>query len=201
MDYRKIIPGEPGDIIDYKRFSVALILQELAGEDYLILEKRSPLLNSQPSEISFPGGGIEEGESEKAAAIRESCEELLLEPEEPHYYGQLDSLQTAYGVHISVFLMRLKRKEPLESWNKDEVEKVLYLPLGEALREVPTYYGEITHVFNEDFPFEYIQGGRDYPFATMKRPFYFYPLDDEWIWGLTARIIHYFAQRVNMLKG
>ncbi len=201
MDYKKIIPEKPGNIINYKKFSVAIILQDIDGQDHIILQKRSPNLNSQPSEISFPGGAIEEGESEKDAAIRESCEELLIEPKELDYYGQLDSLQTSYGIELSVFLMRLNRREALESWNRDEVEKILYLPLSEALKEVPTYYAETCHVFDDNFPFEYIQGGRSYPFGSIKQPYYFYPIEDEWIWGLTARIIHYFARRIKNHQG
>ena len=35
---------------------------------------------SQPGEISFPGGRVEDGETFQEAAIRETCEELNLVP-------------------------------------------------------------------------------------------------------------------------
>ena len=45
----------------------------------------------------------------------------------------------------------------------------------------------------EDFPFELIEGGRDYPWHTGRTEMYFYEYEGEIIWGLTARILHAFA--------
>lgn len=197
MNYKKIIPEVAGNILPYKQYSVAIILHEIQGKEYIILEKRSPLLAYQPSEISLPGGKIEAGESKEEAAIRESCEELLIRAEQLEVYGQLDSLHTPYGIEVSVFFMRLKKEERISRWNVEEVEEVFYFPLERLLKKVPTYYVETSHVFDEDFPFDYIQGGKDYPFKTMKLPYYFYPVDDSWIWGLTARILHYFGEKIS----
>ncbi|HZK10368.1 MAG TPA: CoA pyrophosphatase [Clostridia bacterium] len=196
MNYHKIVPKEIGNILPYKQFSVAIILHKIQGKEYVILEKRSPNLVYQPSDISLPGGKIEPGETKEEAAIRESCEELHLKPQELEVYGQLDRLHTPYGVEVSVFFMRLNKKEKISSWSLDEVEKVFYYPLEELLKKVPTYYVETSHDFNDDFPFEYIQGGKDYPFKTMKLPYYFYPVEDTWVWGLTARILHYFGEKI-----
>lgn len=196
MDYHKLIPQTPGNILHYAQFSVALILQEIDGVDYILLERRSPHLDYQPRDISLPGGKIEQGESKQAAALRESSEELFVPQEEFEMIGQLDSIQTPYGVEVSVFLMKLHRKEKLSQWNEDEVEEVIYFPLQELLKEMPVYYVETAHVFGDDFPFDYIEGGRNYPFKTMKLPYYFYPLKKGWVWGLTARILHYFGEKI-----
>ena len=197
MNYKKLLPDSPAHIESYKKFSVALVLQELDGRDYIVLEQRSASLNSQPCEISFPGGSIEEGESDKEAAIRETCEELLIDPRDLEYYGQLDSLITSYGLEISVFLMRLKKDKTLEKWNKDEVERILYLPVEDLKEKATSHQVETRHKFADDFPFDYIQGGRDYPFKSLKQNFYFYPIEDIWIWGLTARILYYFGELIH----
>lgn len=196
MNYENIIPKEPGNILVYKQYSVAIILHKILGKEYILLEKRSPLLAYQPLEISLPGGKIEPGETKEQAAIRESCEELLIQAHDLEVYGQLDSLHTPYGIEVSVFFMRLNKKEKISRWNCEEVEEVFYFPLEKLLKKVPTYYVETAHVFDEDFPFDYIQGGKNYPFKTMKLPYYFYPVDDTWIWGLTARILHYFGEKI-----
>lgn len=199
MNYQKIIPEIPGSIHPYRQYSVAIILHEIQGKEYILLEKRSPLLENQPSEISLPGGKIEPGESKKEAAVRESCEELHLQPEELEVYGQLDSLQTSYGIEISVFFMRLHRHERVTEWNHGEVQRVIYFPLEELFKKIPTYFVETAPVFGEDFPFEYIQGGKSYPFKTIKLPYYFYPVEDTWVWGLTARILYYFGEKIDSL--
>ncbi len=200
MDYKQVLPERPGHIENYKKFSVALVLQELDGKDYIVLEQRSANLNAQPCEISFPGGSIEEGESDKEAAIRETCEELLIDPQDLDYYGQLDSLITSYGIELSVFLMRLNKDRPLERWNGDEVEKVLYFPVSDLKKEAPIHQVETHHKFPEDFPFEYIQGGRNYPFKSLKQNFYFYHIEGVWVWGLTARILYYFGEKLKDLE-
>ncbi|HCS11709.1 MAG TPA: CoA pyrophosphatase, partial [Clostridiales bacterium] len=58
-------------------FAVLVPMIEIDGELNFIYEVRSNSI-TQPGEISFPGGRIEEGESPKEAAIRETSEELLL---------------------------------------------------------------------------------------------------------------------------
>lgn len=44
---------------------------------------------SQPGEVSFPGGRVEEGETYQQAAIRETVEELNIEPEQVHVWVRL----------------------------------------------------------------------------------------------------------------
>lgn len=200
MNYHQLIPKTPGNILHYSQFSVAIILHEIEGEEYVLLERRSPHLDYQPRDISLPGGRIEPGETKEKAALRESSEELLLPENCFEVIGQLDSIQTPYGVEVSVFLMRLHHEGKLEKWNEDEVEEVIYFPLEDLLKDVPTYYVETAHLFGDDFPFELIEGGRNYPFKTMKLPYYFYPLKKGTIWGLTARILHYFGEKVKELK-
>ncbi|MFP4198713.1 MAG: NUDIX hydrolase, partial [Halanaerobium sp.] len=69
------IPG-PTRIQHY--FSVLIPLIEIEGETHLIYELRSKNLNTQPGEVSFPGGRIERGEEFSQAAVRECSEELLI---------------------------------------------------------------------------------------------------------------------------
>ena len=60
------------------------------GEACILFEKRSEDLKHQPGEICFPGGRIESGESARAAAIRETCEELVITPEQIEILTPLD---------------------------------------------------------------------------------------------------------------
>ena len=59
-----------------KKASVLIPIINIDGSHFILFEVRSKSLRSQPSEISFPGGMIEKGESPIEACIRETCEEL-----------------------------------------------------------------------------------------------------------------------------
>ena len=80
-DYRIGINGEE----DMKRCSVLIPVVNIDGEDNIIFEIRNNKLNSNPGEICFPGGAIEEGETPKEAALRECFEEIGLGEENLDY--------------------------------------------------------------------------------------------------------------------
>jgi hypothetical protein len=43
----------------------------------------------------------------------------------------------------------------------------------------------------EDFPFDLIPGGRDYPWRKIPRTFYFYETQGGVIWGMTAELLYH----------
>ncbi|MBP3897435.1 MAG: CoA pyrophosphatase [Mogibacterium sp.] len=53
----------------------------------LLLEVRSQLVK-QPGEICFPGGRVEAGETPVETAVRETCEELGLKPEDIEVFAE-----------------------------------------------------------------------------------------------------------------
>ena len=53
----------------------------------LLLEVRSQLVK-QPGEICFPGGRVEAGETPAETAVRETCEELGLKPEDIEVFSE-----------------------------------------------------------------------------------------------------------------
>ena len=72
------------------RSAVLLPLIRVAGEWHVLFEQRSTKLTKQPGDISFPGGHIDrEDASPMAAAVRETAEELLIDPRQIHVLGAL----------------------------------------------------------------------------------------------------------------
>jgi len=55
----------------------------------VLLQRRSQTLNHHPGQISFPGGGLEAGESVVQAALREAVEETGLDPTGVEVLGTL----------------------------------------------------------------------------------------------------------------
>ena len=55
-----------------KRASILVPIVKIDDSYYILFEVRSKNLRTQPNEISFPGGKIENGENPVDAAIRET---------------------------------------------------------------------------------------------------------------------------------
>ena len=96
-------------------FAVLVPIIEIDGELNLIFEVRSNSI-TQPGEISFPGGRIEEGESPRKAAIRETSEELLLNKENIEIISELNYASSKSGAFVFTFLGLIKDVDP------DEIE-------------------------------------------------------------------------------
>ena len=60
-------------------YAILVPLVETDSGDALLLEVRSQFVR-QPGEVCFPGGRAEAGETAAEAAVRETCEELGIEP-------------------------------------------------------------------------------------------------------------------------
>lgn len=189
-------------ILDHRRhYKTAVILPLIRqGDDFLVLfEKRSMNLNNQPGEICFPGGRCEpEDHGAKNTAIRETCEELGLRPEDLEVLAELDIMVSPFGILIIPFLAIIKNPDAIQP-NADEVEKVFCVPLSYLMTHEPLRHQMGLSVsFPDDFPLELIPQGKNYPFRQGILPQYFYIWEGEVIWGLTARILHHF---IEMIKG
>lgn len=65
---------------------------DLAHRGELLLTERSHQMRSHPGQVSFPGGGIDPGESAVQAALREAYEEIGLDPASVDVFGELPQL-------------------------------------------------------------------------------------------------------------
>ena len=97
------------------RYAVLCLLVEVEGRWHVIFEKRSATLRSHTGEVSLPGGRIEEGETPKDAAIRETAEELRISPSALEILGESDYLLTRQNqaVHCFVGILRGIRPEDI----------------------------------------------------------------------------------------
>ena len=70
-------------------YAVLIPLVETESGNALLLEVRSEKVR-QPGEICFPGGRSECGETVVETAVRETCEELGIEPSEIEVISELE---------------------------------------------------------------------------------------------------------------
>ena len=166
-------------------------IQKTGGETEILFEQRALDLDVQPAEICFPGGGIEADETPLEAAARETCEELRIRREQIRMLGEIEGVRNSGIVTIHAFLGILSKYEG--TFAPAEVDHVFSIPVSWFLAHEPeVYMATVTTIPDEDFPFDLIPGGHDYPWRSRRNPVYFYRHPEGVIWGLTAAILHGF---------
>lgn len=198
----KALKGRTPQILGHERFfksAVLLPLVEYQGEECVLFEERSRFLVRQPGEICFPGGRIEKTDTtSEAAAVRETCEELGLTPEDIEVIAPLDILVAPFNSVIYPFLCRIEDHDRIHP--NHEVESLLYVPLQYLLAAEPIFnYISVKLTPSEDFPYELIPNGTQYDWKSGIYPEYFYKWQGYVIWGLTARILRHFLDLVRGL--
>lgn len=195
---KSILEGKKPRPVDVKnKFSVLIPLIKRGSEVHLLFEKRAKTLRNQPGEISFPGGRIEEKESPRTAAIRETCEELLIEEGDLEIYSEGDFLVNPYAAIIYTFIGEIKKDFSDIDPSREEVERVFTVPLRFFMETEPKAYTINLRVNrSEDFPYHLIPNGEDYKFKRGREEVLFYDYQGEIIWGFTAKMARRFVERL-----
>src|SRR6266508_54409 len=127
-------------------------------------------MRNHSGEVSFPGGRLDPGETPTEGALREANEEVGLDPASVDVIGELDHVATVVSrSHVVPIVGRVEGQLPLAPASM-EVVRVFWVPLADLVR-TDTYRVERWH------------------FPPTERLLYFFELDDETVWGLTAFIL------------
>lgn len=179
-----------------KRSAVILPVINIDGVDSILFEVRTDKLSLNPGEICFPGGKIEEGESPKEAALRECNEEIGLSFDNIDVITELDTFVSNINIIIYPFLAYIKGDYKF-SINESEVKEILTIPLDYLVNMEPiTAYNKLITLPSDDFPFENIINGENYKFREGRYRVLFYKYKDYVIWGMTARILENFLNKI-----
>ena len=155
--------------------AVLIPIYEKTGEYYLIVTKRTEEVNYHKGQISFPGGGRQvEDKTLIDTALRESWEEIGLDPKDVEILGELDDMVTTTNFIISPFVAVIPYPYAFRASTR-EVEVIIEVPLAVLLDK---------NNFKEELK---LRQGELVPEYT-----YMY---GEWeIWGATARILKQFLE-------
>jgi 8-oxo-dGTP pyrophosphatase MutT (NUDIX family) len=154
--------------------AVLLLLYRKDGEYHLLFTKRTERLNHHAGEISFPGGVCNPEEHSSSAALRETWEEVGVDPAQVEILGALDDCLSIHDYLVTPVVGYISNLLPLKI-NHAEIDKILEVPVAH-LRDPSCFRVE-----------EWGWRGRNYPVC-----FYRYGEDD--IWGLTAAIVRQFLE-------
>lgn len=175
--------------------AVVIPLVEKEGEYHILYEQRACGLAHQPGEICFPGGRVETGESPREAALRETAEELLISTDQVEVLAALDAQMGPSGAAIWPFVAVLHDYQG--TFSKDEVARTFTIPLSWYEEHQPRFHNaELVTDPGQDFPYELIPGGRNYPFRKKKHKMVFYQTPEAVIWGVTAKITEDFLKKI-----
>lgn len=183
----------PIEIGKHHTYAVLLPIVTIDGKDQILYEVRSQLV-SQPGEVSFPGGAVEAGESLEAAAVRETCEELRLDPDKIKVLGKLGSLVNARAtIHCYVGYLEIQSLEDLDP--NEEVDRLFTLSIDQLKGHQPYYHRLQQEIsLGSDFPYDRVPHGQSYQFKRDSRKVPFYLDLEENLWGLTANFTDAFME-------
>jgi 8-oxo-dGTP pyrophosphatase MutT (NUDIX family) len=173
---RNILSTRQRKVIEHPPFSHAAVLVPLfqKGEDcHLLFTKRSEEVKYHKGEISFPGGVVDEGDSElEETALREAFEEIGLKENDVQIIGVLDDIVTITEFIVTPIVGLFPYPYPLKI-SEVEIAELIEVPLSFLLDE---------KCFSER---EIIRG-------NQMEVVYAYQYEKHIIWGATARILKQF---------
>ncbi len=160
------------------RPAAVLIAVELAETPLLYLTKRASSLKHHPGQIAFPGGKLdpEDGDNPVAAALREAHEEIGLPPANVEILGRMPAHETITSFSVTPVLGIIHTPfNPVAE--PGEVDEVFCVPLSHVLDRAN--YGQEYRLWR-----------------GQRRGFYVVPYGPYYIWGATARMLRFLAERV-----
>jgi len=177
---RNILSKRERKVIEHPPFSHAAVLVPLfkKGEDcHLLFTKRSEEVKYHKGEISFPGGVVDEEDSELiSTALREAFEEIGLKESDVQIIGLLDDIVTITEFIVTPIVGLFPYPYPFKV-SEVEIAELIEVPLSFLLEE---------SCFSES---EIFRGGQN-------EIVYAYQYEKHIIWGATARILKQFLDLI-----
>jgi len=164
---------------DRHRLAAVLILvYQGIYEPEIILTRRSRTLANHAGQISFPGGTVDESDTDPVyTALREAREEIDLQENEVEVLGILETTTLPSGFAIAP-VVGVVESLPVLTANPAEVEEIFSIPLSLA---------NDLYCYQMDFLEK----------DGLRRDCYYIQHKDYYIWGATAKMLRRLAVHLN----
>ncbi|MEO5900892.1 MAG: CoA pyrophosphatase [Ilumatobacteraceae bacterium] len=172
------VPTFPGARLS----AVLIVLRDGVDGAEVLLTRRSMSLRHHKGEISFPGGRVDPGEEPDDAARREAFEEVAMPLDAVEIVGHLQPISTVVSLSLIVPVVGVLHSDPVLVPAEAEVDRILWVSLADLVSE---------HTYREEWWGE----------PPLDRSIHFFELDDETIWGATARLLHQLLVVAHQLGG
>jgi 8-oxo-dGTP pyrophosphatase MutT (NUDIX family) len=151
--------------------AVLLLIFEHEGRPHVVFQKRTDHVRDHKGQISFPGGAQDPGDTDLlVTALRETHEEIGVEPGDVDVLGQLDDMVTVSNFRVTPFVGWLGHYPYPWRFSDEEVAYLLEVPL-DHLRDPANLVPDRRSI-----------NGREYVFQS-------YEFGPDLIWGATARML------------
>lgn len=176
---RKLHIEEPGRV----PAAVLVPVYEDGGHYHIVFIRRTQMVKTHKGQISFPGGARETYDRTlQDTAVRESAEEIGLQPEDIEVLGELDDELTTTSNYVVTPFVAVMPWPYRFVINAGEVDEVITIPIRSLLEKgclVPAT--------------EMLDGTVIDSYA--------YRYGGHFIWGATARILYEFLNIIGAIQG
>ena len=178
---KKMLSSRKRRVIEHPPFSHAAVLVPLFKKEeecHLLFTKRSEQVKYHKSEISFPGGVVDEEDRELInTALREAHEEIGLKESDIQVIGLLDDIVTITEFIVTPIVGLFPYPYPFKV-SEVEIAELIEVPLSFLLNKECLSERTI------------LRGGQN-------EVVYAYQYGEHIIWGATARILNQFLDLIS----
>ena len=149
--------------------AAVLIAITQEADPKILLTRRSVYLNNHAGEVSFPGGKRDPNDTSNiVVALREAWEETALNPFDVKLIGDLPMERAKNGLTVKPIVGLIQPNIELIA-QPTEIDRIFYAPIKKMMESQP-------------IPYEVRLAHQSVYFPSLR-------IENEIIWGLTARIL------------
>jgi 8-oxo-dGTP pyrophosphatase MutT (NUDIX family) len=166
------VPEPPPRVPGMQAAAVLVPLFEADGETRVVLTRRPDTMPSHRGDVAFPGGKVhpEVDPTLLDAALREAEEEIGLPPPAVEVVAELETISTVTSRFLVAPFVGVLAEPPDLRPDPREVERVFDVALSELMADG---VHQVEH----------------WGTGVLTRDVHIFQLEDETVWGLTARIL------------
>ena len=159
--------------------AVMILLVKNLEKWNIVYTRRTNDVRTHQGEVSFPGGVYEQGDNSLVqTALRETREEIGIDPSCVKILGAMNPYITHYGLEIHPFVGILTCKADFNI-NESEVKRIFLVPVDWLKTDGNPHEQE--YVVNEQ---------------VRRQVIHYEDYDGEHVWGITARITHDLLEKI-----